>query len=186
MKRLLLLDRDGVINHTSPEYIKKASEWKPIPGSLEAISRLWHANWRMIVVSNQSAIGRGLLSYEDLFEIHAKMEELLNATGARVEAFFFCPHLPRSHCDCRKPKTSLFTEIERRFNQSLNGVPFVGDTEKDIIAARTMGAHPILVLTGQGQKTLKEVDDINKEDVFPDLAAVAKHLLLSEEINTET
>lgn len=178
--RLLILDRDGVVNHTSTTYIKEPDEWKPIDGSIEAMSQLYHANWQMVVVSNQSAIGRGLLTLENLYAIHSKMENLLNETGARIEAFFFCPHLPETRCGCRKPQPGLLLQIERRFGINLKGIPFVGDSDKDIEAARQVGARPMLVLTGNGQRTQETMADLGDVEVFADLAAVAEHLLLQE------
>jgi D-glycero-D-manno-heptose 1,7-bisphosphate phosphatase len=149
--KLVILDRDGTINHDSAEYVKSAEEWEPMPGSLEAIARLNHAGWHVVVASNQSGLGRGLFEVSDLNEIHAKMHRMLAAVGGRVDAVFYCPHAPGDACRCRKPESGLFEQIGERYGHSLAGVPAVGDSVRDLIAATAVGCEPHLVLTGKSE-----------------------------------
>jgi D-glycero-D-manno-heptose 1,7-bisphosphate phosphatase len=151
--KLIILDRDGVINHDSDQFIKKPEEWIPIEGSLEAISRLNHAGYRVVVATNQSGIGRGLFDTDTLNRIHQKMHRSLVSVGGAVDAVFFCPHSAEDKCQCRKPKTGLFQEIERRFGIPLKGIPCVGDSLRDLQAGFNAGGSPHLVLTGKGKKT---------------------------------
>ena len=174
--KLLMLDRDGVINHDSDQYIKSPAEWKPIKGSIEAIARLTQAGWRIVVATNQSGIARGLFDTSMLNSIHDAMHKTVIQAGGRIEAIFFCPHAADSNCDCRKPKPGMLLEIERRLNVPLAGVPFVGDSLKDLQAAVAAGARPILVLTGKGRKTQDGGGLPEKTEVYPDLAAFAAHL----------
>lgn len=152
--KLVILDRDGVINFDSDQFVKSPAEWKPIPGSLEAIAQLNQAGYRVVVASNQSGIGRGLFDMAILNTIHAKMHKALAQAGGRIDAVFFCPHPADSACDCRKPKSGLFREIAQRYHTDLKGVAAVGDALRDIEAAREVGAQPILVKTGKGAATL--------------------------------
>jgi len=175
--RLIILDRDGVINYDSEQFIKSPDEWRPIPGSLEAIARLNHAGFRVVVATNQSGLGRGLFDMATLIAIHEKMHKALAACGGRVDAIFFCPHTADSNCDCRKPKAGMFDEIARRFGVGLTGVPCVGDGERDLQAAEASQAQPILVLTGKGEKTLREGNFPKNTVIFPDLAFAASALL---------
>ncbi|MGD8378253.1 MAG: D-glycero-beta-D-manno-heptose 1,7-bisphosphate 7-phosphatase [Gammaproteobacteria bacterium] len=176
--KLLLLDRDGVINRDSPEYVKSPGEWHALPGSLEAMARLSEAGWRLVIVTNQSGLGRGLFDLEDLGAMHTKMQEQLAELGGRVEAVFFCPHRPDEGCACRKPAPGLLLDIARRFDTSLEGVPFVGDSLKDMEAARAVGARPFLVRTGKGSETEKALQAENRSvETFDDLAAFAEALL---------
>jgi D-glycero-D-manno-heptose 1,7-bisphosphate phosphatase len=149
--KLVILDRDGTINEDSDEYIKSDAEWKPLPGALEAIARLNHAGWHVVVASNQSGLGRGLFDVVTLNTMHAKMHKLLAAVGGRVEAIFFCPHTPEQACRCRKPLPGLFEQIGERYGIDLKGVPSVGDTARDLVAGATVGCEPHLVLTGKGE-----------------------------------
>lgn len=180
--KLIILDRDGVINHDSPDYVKTPEEWQPLDGSLEAISRLHHANWRIVIASNQSAIGRELMTLEQLYQIHKKMQGLLAELGAWAEALFFCPHKPTASCACRKPKPGLLLDIARRFHTDLTGVPFIGDSWKDVQAAEKVGATPYLVLTGKGKQTCRD-NDVGDVEVHNNLLAVAETLLNRESIN---
>lgn len=174
--KLIILDRDGVINFDSDQFIKNPEEWKPIPGSLEAIARLNQADYRVVVATNQSGIGRGLFDMPMLNAIHDKMHKACALVGARIEAVFFCPHISENHCRCRKPKTGMLEEIAARYNTSLADVPTVGDSLRDLQAAATMGALPYLVLTGKGLIT-QAADNLPKGTrVFMDLAAVAVEL----------
>ena len=154
--KLVILDRDGVINEDSDNYIKGPDEWRPIPGSLEAIARLNHAGYHVVLATNQSGVGRGLFEVSTLNAIHDKMHRALAQIGGRVDAIFFCPHAQEANCGCRKPKAGLLEEIAHRFNVDLKGVPSVGDSLRDLQAAVTVGATPILVLTGKGEKTERE------------------------------
>ncbi len=177
--KLIILDRDGVINEDSDDYIKSPEEWEPIPGSLEAISRLNHGGYRVIVATNQSGLGRGLFTVEDLHRIHAMMGMQLDGLGGNIDAIFFCPHRPKDNCDCRKPKPGLLLEIAARLRIPLTGVPAVGDSRRDLEAALAAGANPILVRTGKGVRTLLEDPDLTKFPIYPDLHAVADALLLN-------
>ncbi len=174
--KLVILDRDGVINFDSDQFIKSPDEWKPIPASLEAIASLNQAGFKVVVVSNQSGIGRGLFDMAMLNTIHARMHKQLALAGGRIEAVFFCPHPADSDCECRKPKAGLFRDIAQRFHVDLAGVPAIGDAWRDLEAARSVGARPILVKTGKGQATLEQglPDDVL---VFDDLAKAAAWLI---------
>jgi D-glycero-D-manno-heptose 1,7-bisphosphate phosphatase len=147
--KLVILDRDGTINEDSAEYVKSPSEWLPLPGALEAIARLNHAGWHVVVASNQSGLGRGLFDVASLNAMHAKMHTMLAAVGGRVDAIFYCPHAPDDHCHCRKPEPGLFEQIGERYGIDLQDVPAVGDTPRDLVAAVTAGCEPHLVLTGK-------------------------------------
>ncbi len=178
--RLIVLDRDGVINQDSDQFIKSPDEWRVVPGSLEAIARLNHAGYRVVVATNQSGIGRGLFDMAMLNTIHEKMHKALAHVGARLDAVFFCPHTADARCDCRKPKPGMLAEIGRRFNMELTGVPCVGDSLRDLQAAEAAGAQPILVLTGKGEKTLREGNFPRNTVIFPDLAFAVSALLVGE------
>jgi D-glycero-D-manno-heptose 1,7-bisphosphate phosphatase len=175
--QLIILDRDGVINFDSDQFIKSPEEWKPIPGSLEAIARLNQAGYRVVVSTNQSGVGRGLFDMPTLNAIHDKMHKACALVGARIDAVFFCPHTAESHCQCRKPKPGMLEEIAARYNVSLSGVPAVGDSLRDLQSAATMGALPYLVLTGKGAKTQAEGGLPEGTQVFANLAAVAAKLV---------
>ncbi|MDO6386093.1 MULTISPECIES: D-glycero-beta-D-manno-heptose 1,7-bisphosphate 7-phosphatase [unclassified Uliginosibacterium] len=175
--KLIILDRDGVINIDSAQFIKSPEEWKPIPGSLEAISRLGEAGYKIVVVTNQSGVGRGLFDMDTLNAIHDKMIKCLATVGGRIDAIFFCPHPADSPCDCRKPKPGMFQQVAERFNMDLKGVPAVGDSLRDLVAGQALGCTPYLVLTGKGSKTALDPELPVGTKVFPDLSAVANHLL---------
>lgn len=176
---LAILDRDGVINFDSPDYIKSPAEWRPIPGSLEAIARLNRNGWRVAVASNQSGLARGLFSRADLDAIHARMDVALAAVGGRIDLKVYCPHGPGDGCECRKPAPGLLREIGRRLDTVLAGVPVIGDTVKDIKAARAVGARPLLVRTGQGEAALATVG-IGSVETFADLSAAVECLLAEQ------
>jgi D-glycero-D-manno-heptose 1,7-bisphosphate phosphatase len=154
--KLVILDRDGVINYDSAQFIKSPEEWIPIPGSLEAIAMLNQAGFRVALATNQSGIERGLFDMATLNAIHDKMQRALSQFGGRIDALFYCPHTAESHCACRKPKPGMLEEISKRFGMPLGGVPCVGDSLRDLEAGVTLGAQPILVRTGKGEKTLAE------------------------------
>ncbi len=175
--KLVILDRDGVINHDSPSYIKSPEEWKPIPGSLEAIALLSQAGYRVLVATNQSGVGRGLFEMSTLNAIHDKMHRALGLAGGRIDGIFYCPHSYDAGCSCRKPKSGMLEEIAHRFGVDLNGVPVIGDSLRDLQAAVAVGAQPILVLTGKGKKTRKDGDLPEGTVVYDDLAAAVSSLL---------
>ncbi len=176
--KLIVLDRDGVINFDSDQFIKTPDEWKPIPGSLEAIARLNQAGYRVVVSTNQSGIGRGLFDMATLNSIHDKMHKSCALFGARIDAVFYCPHSAEANCNCRKPKSGMLEEIAARYNLgSLKDVPAVGDSLRDLQSAVFMGARPYLVLTGKGIKTQATGGMPEGTRVFPDLAAVATELI---------
>lgn len=175
--KLVILDRDGVINYDSDEYIKSPEEWIPIPGSLEAIARLHREGIRVVVATNQSGVGRGLFDMDMLARIHAKMLDTVRAKGGEIDAIFFCPHKPEDNCGCRKPQPGLFQEITERLKVNLNGVYAVGDSERDVVAARLASARPVLVRTGKGKRALKKSKALADVPVFEDLAAFTEALL---------
>lgn len=174
--QLVLLDRDGVINRDSGDYIKSPDEWHAIPGSLEAIARLHRAGFRVVVVSNQSGVGRGLFSARTLEEINARMQREVEAVGGALAGVYCCPHRPDAGCDCRKPAPGLLRRIERDFGESLRDAPFVGDSLTDIDAALAVGARPILVRTGYGLRTSEALGD-REPEVHADLASAVAALL---------
>ena len=169
--KLAILDRDGVINEDSADYIKGPDEWRPIPGSLEAVARLNRAGYRVVVVTNQSALARGLLDNDRLTAIHVRMHRELAGVGGVVEASFFCPHAPDDECACRKPEPGLLYEIAQRLGTSLEGVPVVGDSLRDLQAAAEAGATPVLVRTGNGARTATAAGLPAGLAVFADLAS---------------
>jgi D-glycero-D-manno-heptose 1,7-bisphosphate phosphatase len=175
--KLIILDRDGVINHDSPDFIKSPAEWTPIPGSLEAIARLNQAGYRVVVATNQSGIARELFDIATLNAIHAKMHAAAQLVGADIDAIFFCPHAAIDGCDCRKPKNGMFEEIGKRFKMNLKGVPTVGDSLRDLQAGYNSGCVPFLVLTGKGEKTQLTGGLPPGTQVFPDLAAMVSAFL---------
>jgi D-glycero-D-manno-heptose 1,7-bisphosphate phosphatase len=182
--KLVILDRDGTINEDSADFVKSPSEWEPLPGALEAIARLNHAGWHVVVATNQSGLGRGLFDVASLNAMHAKMHTMLTAVGGRVDAIFYCPHAPDEGCRCRKPEPGLFEQIGERYGMDLQGVPAVGDAPRDLVAAVAAGCAPHLVLTGKAapyaDRSLPEgypVDTV----VHADLAAFADYLVQQEE-----
>jgi D-glycero-D-manno-heptose 1,7-bisphosphate phosphatase len=177
MKRLVILDRDGVINFDSAKFIKHPSEWKPIPGSLDAIARLNQAGINVVVATNQSGVARGLFDMATLNSINDKMLEMVFQAGGRIDAVFYCPHAAEQECACRKPNAGMFLEIAQRYNVSLGGVPAVGDSLRDLQAADAVGAQPMLVLTGKGEKTQKENELPAGTLVFADLTEAVKHII---------
>jgi len=175
--KLVILDRDGVINFDSPDYIKSPGEWRPVPGSLEAIALLAQNGWRVVVATNQSGIARGLFDMATLNAIHAKMHKAVNHAGGRIEAVFYCPDLPGMDCTCRKPRPGMLISIGERFNVPLERVPAVGDKLSDLQAARAVGARPILVLTGNGKATRANGGLPEDTQIFADLLSVARALV---------
>ena len=175
--KLVVLDRDGVVNYDSDQYIKSPAEWRPIPGSIEAIARLNQGGFRVAVATNQSGIGRGLFDMATLNAINDKMMEMVFRHGGRIDALFFCPHTAAEECACRKPRTGMLEEIATRFHADLKGVPCVGDSLKDVQAADAVGAQPILVLTGKGEQTRQEGGLPKKTLVFQDLGEASRHII---------
>lgn len=177
--KLIILDRDGVINHDSDDYIKSPDEWQPIDGSLEAIARLNHAGYTVAIASNQSGLARGYFDIEVLTAMHKKMDELLSKIGGRIDAVFYCPHGPDDSCHCRKPKPGMLLDIGQRFNVSLKQVIFVGDSIIDINAANNAHAQAVLVRTGKGIKAEKILQSENKSSipVYDDLASAVTAIL---------
>lgn len=171
--KLVILDRDGVINHDSAQFIKSPEEWKPIPGSLEAIARLNQSGYQVVIATNQSGVGRGLLDMATLNAIHDLMHRRLAEVGGQVAAVFYCPHPADAGCSCRKPRAGLFEEIGRRFDVDLSGVPAVGDSLRDLQAAAAVGASPLLVLTGKGAKTRRDGGLPEGTRVYENLAEAA-------------
>ena len=178
--KLCILDRDGTINEDSAEFVKSPSEWRPMPGALEAIAKLNHAGWRVVLATNQSGLGRGLFDVASLNAMHAKMHTMLAAVGGKVDAIFYCPHGPEDKCSCRKPEPGLFEQISERFGVELKGVPAVGDSARDLLAGVAVGCEPHLVLTGKAA----EYKGRALPDTFPantmvhdDLMAFAEYLV---------
>jgi len=183
--RLVILDRDGVINHDSDDYIKTPDEWAPLPGSLEAIARLCRGGYRVVVATNQSGVGRGLFTMDVLTKINARMLEHVRHKGGQIDAILFCPHAPDENCNCRKPKPGMLIELAERLKINLTGVPTVGDSLRDLQAAAAVRALPVLVRTGKGQQALDRIAEgaqplLADIAVFDDLATFADALLAGE------
>lgn len=170
MARMVILDRDGVINRDSADYIKSVDEWELLPGSLEAISRLKKAGYLVTIASNQSGIARGLFSEEELKKIHDKLESQLAMRGTKIDGIYYCPHGPRDNCICRKPKPGLLLKIAKHFNINLSETPFVGDNISDIKAAEMCGAKPALVRTGKGEHVMQHYPETVNVPIYDDLA----------------
>ncbi len=174
---LIILDRDGVINEDSDDYIKSPDEWIPIPGSTDAIARLNHAGYTVVVATNQSGIARGYFDIATLDAMHDKLHKTISKAGGQVDAIFYCPHAPQDNCSCRKPKPGMLHEIAKRFSVSVDNTLFVGDSNSDIQAARNAGATPVLVRTGKGSITESKLSDEDDIAVFDNLAGFVEHLL---------
>lgn len=177
--KLIIIDRDGVINEDSDAYIKSPEEWIPVPGSLEAIARLNRAGYRVAVATNQSGLSRGYFDLTTLSLIHRKMDAQLAEVGGTIDAIFYCPHGPKDDCECRKPQPGLLIDISERFQTNLEDVYFVGDTMSDIKAAIAARAKPILVKTGKGRNTVKLLKEngLSKVPVYKNLAVVVDDIL---------
>ena len=178
MSHYVILDRDGVINQDSDDYIKSPEEWIPIEGSLEAVSRLKHAGYHVAIATNQSGIGRGLYSLSTLNAIHQKMHQMLAQLGAHIDFIAFCPHVDADHCSCRKPLPGLYQRIADRWKIKLNDVPVIGDSRRDLEAALAVQARPILVKTGKGRHT--SLEGLGEVPVFENLQQ-AVHALIKEQ-----
>ncbi len=185
--KLIILDRDGVINRDSNDYVKSADEWIPIDGSIEAIARLSQAGYTVAVATNQSGLGRGLFDLDDLEAMHAKLVNLVEQAGGELAGIFYCPHTPDDACRCRKPEPGLLDSIAVELQAELTGVPVVGDSLRDLQAGITRGCQPILVRSGKGTKTepvlaTQTCDRLRNTLVFDDLAAVTDHMLKAKEV----
>jgi D-glycero-D-manno-heptose 1,7-bisphosphate phosphatase len=163
--KYIILDRDGVINQDSDDYIKSPDEWHPIKGSIEAIAKLSQAGYNVVVLTNQSGIGRGYFDTDMLMQIHVRMLDHISRAGGKIECILFCPHRPEDDCDCRKPKAGLYTLLKNRVKLSFRDTYSVGDSIRDLQAAHTAGAKPVLVKTGNGRKSLKQI----QKGEFPEL-----------------
>ncbi len=177
-RRLVILDRDGVINHDTDDFIKTPAEWIPIDGSIAAIARLSRAGFQVAVATNQSGIGRGLITQSALDAMHEKLCRLVREAGGAIDRIVYCPHLPEDGCDCRKPAPGLLTALSRDFSVSLEGVPVIGDSERDLAAARAVNARPLLVLTGAGTETAATLHARGENvEAFADLDAATSRLI---------
>ena len=174
--KLLILDRDGVINQDSDDYIKSVAEWLPLPGAVEAIAALSKAGWTIAVATNQSGLARGYFDLATLEAMHAELKRLVGERGGRVDAIHYCPHGPDDDCSCRKPLPGMIEAIGRQFDADLRGVWLVGDSLRDLEAGLAVGCQPVLVKTGKGERSLAKPLPAGTL-VFDDLAAVARHLL---------
>jgi D-glycero-D-manno-heptose 1,7-bisphosphate phosphatase len=178
---LIILDRDGVINEDSDDYIKSPDEWVPIPGSLEAIARLTQNGYQVVIVTNQSGIGRKLFTIETLNAIHMKMNTHLAQYGGVIDAIFFCPHLPRDNCSCRKPKPGLYNDVSERLRTPLNKVYCVGDKMTDIKAIQSAGGKPVLVCTGKGQEEIDQGLVPEGILVYDDLGSFVNEIVIAKQ-----
>ena len=175
--KLVVLDRDGVINLDSVHFIKSTNEWIPISGSLEAIALLNQSGYRVAIATNQSGISRGLFDMVMLNAIHDKMHRALGQLGGRIDAMFYCPHSAEDNCACRKPKPGMMEEIGKRFGVDLTGVPIVGDSLRDLQAGAVLGMQPILVRTGKGEETIAAGGLPEDTLIFANLAEAVQHII---------
>ena len=185
--KLIILGRDGILNEFREDHIKAPEEWVPVPGALEAVSRLNHAGWHVVVATNQSGIGRGMIDMAAVNAVHAFMLRSLQALGGRIDAVFFCPHTPEDQCDCRKPLPGMALEIGRRYGVDLAMVPMVGDTLRDLQAAQAAGCEPHLVRSGRAAtldaaQLASLVEQVPGVTVHRDLGELAAHLLEREHL----
>ncbi|GGY21608.1 D-glycero-beta-D-manno-heptose 1,7-bisphosphate 7-phosphatase [Paludibacterium paludis] len=179
--KLVILDRDGVINEDRDDFVKNTTEWVPIEHSLEAIANLTQSGWRVVVATNQSGIARGLFDVHALNAMHEKMHRLVNQAGGRIDAVVFCPHKPDDECECRKPLPGMVNEIAERFNARLEGLPLIGDSLRDLVSIDAVGGQPILVRTGKGEATLAKGGLPDGSLVFNDLFDAAEYLIESRQ-----
>jgi D-glycero-D-manno-heptose 1,7-bisphosphate phosphatase len=185
--KLIILGRDGILNEFREDHIKAPEEWVAVPGALEAVSRLNHAGWHVVVATNQSGIGRGMIDMAAVNAVHAHMLRSLQTLGGRVDAVFFCPHTPEDDCDCRKPLPGMVLDIGRRYGADLAQVPMVGDTLRDLQAAQAAGCEPHLVRSGRAAALdAGQVADMLRQVpgtvVHRDLTELATHLLEREHV----
>lgn len=175
--KLIVLDRDGVINEDRKDGVRHPDDWQPIPGSLEAISRLTQAGFQIVVVTNQSGLARGLLELDTLMAIHRKMHDAVVAVGGHIDSIIFCPHSDADDCDCRKPRPGMLYQIDERLGVDLKSVYLVGDSLRDLQAAMAAGAMPILVRTGKGEMTLEHNKGLDHIPAFDSLSVFVDELL---------
>lgn len=183
--KLVILGRDGVLNHYRDDHVKDPVEWVPIAGALDAVARLNHAGWHAVVATNQAGIGRGMIDMASLNAVHSRMMKLLAAQGGRVDAVFFCPHTPEDQCDCRKPKPGMMQQIADRWGADLADVPMVGDSLRELQAAQNAGCQPHLIRSGRAEHLgASELEAWRNEvptmRVHASLGAFAEHLLSLE------
>ncbi|QEY27039.1 D-glycero-beta-D-manno-heptose 1,7-bisphosphate 7-phosphatase [Neisseria zalophi] len=180
--KLIILDRDGVINQDRDDFVKSVDEWVPLNGSMDAIAFLTEAGYTVAVATNQSGIGRKLFTMQDLTEMHNKMHRLVLQAGGRIEGIWFCPHMADDHCDCRKPKPGMVIDILDRFKADAAATWLVGDSLRDLQAIAAVGGKPALVLTGKGKKTLAQHSDELPENtqIFNDLLDFSQYLMHQE------
>ncbi len=183
--KLVIYGRDGILNQYREDHVKSPQEWVPIKGALEAVARLNHAGWHAVVATNQSGIGRGMIDMATVNAVHAYMNRRLMEHGGRIDAVFFCPHMPEEHCDCRKPLPGMMLDIAHRYGADLSGVPLVGDTLRDLQAAQAAGCEPHLVLSGRSadldDATLERtIEQVPRTVVHDSLGAFAEHLMRRE------
>lgn len=176
-KPFIILDRDGVINYDSDNYIKSPDEWVAIPGSLDAIAQLNRAGYQVVIATNQSGIARGYYDIDTLDSIHEKLMRELAECGGYIDEIFFCPHHPEDHCPCRKPKPGLLHNIQEKYKVDLTKTFFIGDSFVDVQAAQTVGCKPILVLTGKGQLAIEKYPELLNIPNYPDLARAVEYVL---------
>ncbi len=177
MPKMVILDRDGVINHLLDDDVTTVDGWDPIAGSIEAISRLKKAGYLVTIASNHSGIARGLYSETDLQKMHDKLQKLLSTRGASVDGIFYCPHGPEANCICRKPKPGLLFQIAKKFEIDLSQTPMVGDNVSDIKAAKMANAKPVLVRTGKGEYVMQHFPEALDVPVYDDLAHFVRETL---------
>jgi len=183
--RLVILERDGVINQDSDEYVKALDEWIPYPAAIEAIGRLSRAGWTVTVATNQSGIARGYYDTETLRAIHDRLTEMVHEAGGEIAYIAHCPHGPDDGCECRKPLPGLLEEVQEALAlDSLDGSWMVGDSLRDLQAGKAMGCRPVLVRTGKGRRTEKKGDGLEGAMLFDDLAAFVEWLLSKNSSNT--
>ncbi len=175
--KLVVLDRDGVINEATDDVIRSTADFVPIEGSFDAIARLCQQDYRVIVITNQSGIARGLLTIDEVNAVHQHMQQAVASVGGRIDAVLFCPHKPDDDCSCRKPKPGMLHSLMERLDIELNGVHLVGDSLRDVQTAMVVGATPVLVKTGHGARTIEENIHLENVEVYDDLAEFASHLL---------
>ncbi|MBI5269715.1 MAG: D-glycero-beta-D-manno-heptose 1,7-bisphosphate 7-phosphatase [Burkholderiales bacterium] len=186
--KLVIIGRDGILNRFREDHVKEPSEWEPLPGALEAVARLNHAGWHVVLATNQSGIGRGMIDMASVNAIHLHMMKMLAAKGGRLDAVFFCPHTPEDRCECRKPLPGMMRDVARRYGLDLPDVPMVADTLRDLQAAHAAGCPPHLVRTGRAAlasdaELAQWVDEVPGMRVHDDLAAFAAHLLQQDSAN---
>ena len=186
--KLVILGRDGILNHYRAGHVTAPEEWQPIDGALEAVARINHAGWHVVVATNQAGIGRGMIDMSAVNAVHAHMNQQLLVQGGRIDAVFFCPHTPEDDCDCRKPRPGMMLDIGRRYNTALDQVPMVADTLRDLLAAQAAGCEPHLVLSGraaglQGDALQQLLAQVPAAQVHADLGSFADFLLHRDHVD---